>query len=154
MATYTDSFGSTNRKLRVNPYIPGRNELLGDNTGQFSAATDVGKPVKLSGDTVVLCAAGDEIYGFIESIEPGTWNGYSVGVVLADPGHEMYATDEDGDLSVGDLVVAGTAVALGTANAATGPNVDGAAGTEDGIDRWRVVAVYTTPADQVLIRKL
>jgi hypothetical protein len=148
-----DFFGTMHRVQVVNPYTPARTELLGNNTGQFGA-NDVGKPVKLSGDTCVLCAAGDEIYGFIESVEPGTSGGYSIGGVLSDSGHEMYATDEDGDLTVGDLVVAGTAVALGTANAATGPNVDGAAGTEDGIDRWRVVAVYTTPANQVLIRKL
>jgi hypothetical protein len=148
-----DYYGTMHRVAEVDPYRPARTELIGDNTGQAST-NDIGKPVKLSGDTVVLCTAGDEIYGFVESVEPGTVGGYSHGGVLCSSGNQVYATDEDGDLVVGDLVVAGTAVAFGTANPATGPNVDKAAGTEDGIDRWQVVAVYSAPAGGVLIRKL
>ena len=148
-----DFYGTMQRVAVVNPYTPARTELIGNNTGQAST-NDIGKPVKLSGDTVVLCAAGDEIYGFIESVEPGTTGGYSHGGVLCDAGQEVYVTDEDGDLVVGDLVVAGTAVAFGTANPATGANVDKAAGTEDGINRWMVVAVYSSPAGGALIRKI
>ena len=117
-----DYYGTLHRVAEVDPYRPARTELIGNNTGQ-AGTNDVGKPVKLSGDTVVLCADGDEIYGFIESVEPGTVGGYSHGGVLCESGNQIYATDEAGTLSVGDIVVAGTAVAFGTANPATGPNV-------------------------------
>lgn len=150
----SDFYGTMQRLAVVNPYTPARTELIGDTTGQAST-NDIGKPVKLSGDTVVLCASGDEIYGIVESVEPGTVGGYSHGGVLCDSGCEAYATDEAGTLSVGDLVVAGTAVAFGTANPATGPNVIAATpGTDPGVNRWVVMAVYTTPAGGVLIRKI
>jgi len=151
MASYDDSYGGYHRVMEIDPYRPARTELIGNNTGQASSK-DVGKPVKLSGEGVVLCASGDEIYGVIESVNAGTHSGYSVGGVLSASGNQAYATDEGQNLAVGDLVVAGTATAFGTAVAASGPNVLKAAGTEDGIHRWIVVAVYSD--DRVLIRKI
>lgn len=150
-----EAFGGTHRVLVINPYIPARTELIGTSSGDASSV-DIGKPVKLSGSAVVLCAAGDEIYGFIESVNAGTTGGYSVGGVLCDSGCEVYATDADDDLVVGDLVVAKAPAAFGTASPATGTNVDKAAGTEAGKDRWRVMAKYTagTYAGSVLLRKL
>jgi hypothetical protein len=142
-----------NRQVTISPYVPDRVEKIGNDTGQASYL-DIGKPVKLSGDAVVLCADGDEIYGFIASVNAGTYMGYSVGGVVCDSGREMIAVDEDGGLAVGDLVVASTAVAFGTAG---GPNVKVAAGTEDGIDRWRVIGLEVSPSTigkQVLLRKL
>jgi hypothetical protein len=141
------------RQVEISPYRPDRTEKIGNNTGQASYV-DIGKPVKLSGDAVVICTAGDEIYGFISSVNAGTMDGFSVGGVVADAGREMVAVDEAGGLAVGDLVVAGTAVALGTAGVG---NVAVAAGTEDGIDRWRVVGLEVSPSTagkEVLLRKL
>lgn len=117
-----EAFGGTNRVLLINPYIPARTELIGNTTKQASSK-DVGKPVKLSGDAVVLATYGDPIYGFIESMEAGSKNGYSIGGVLCDRGCEAYATDEAGTLAVGDLVVAGTVIAFGTQTPAKGANV-------------------------------
>jgi hypothetical protein len=151
----TERFGGVHRAPRIQPYNPGITERLGNNTGQFSAATDVGKPVKLSGDTVVLCASGDVPYGFIESIEAGTTDGYSIGTVLCLPGHEFLCTDSAGSLAVGGLVKAGTAVALGTANGANGPNVIAHTGVATDTDRWIVMAVYGSGAGrQCLVRKV
>lgn len=119
-----ERFGGVHRAPRINPYLPARTERLGATTDnpKFSLK-DIGKPVKLSGDTCVLCADTNEIYGFIESLNAGTDSGYAIGGVLSDPGLEFLAVDEVGDLAVGDLVVAGTPVAIGTALPAKGPNV-------------------------------
>lgn len=168
-----ERFGGVARAPRINPYIPARVERIGATTDnpKASASKDRGKPVKLSGDTVVLCADGDEIYGFIESVNVGTSEGYAVGGVLCDPGLDVLAVDEVGDLVVGDLVVAGTPVAIGTALPALGPNVKKVAAVEVAasgdaedltipaaiIHRWMVLAYYNaTPAagKQVMLRKV
>ena len=150
-----EAFGGYLRVPRINPYLPARVEYIGNNTGQASSK-DIGKPVKLNGESTALCASGDEIYGFIESVEVGTNGGYSFGGVLCDIGHEVIAKDEAGTLVVGDLVVAGTAVALGTQTPTGGYNVIVAAGTEPGIHKWQVVAKYTTGsyAGSVMLRKV
>ena len=125
MTQYTKTTG---RHLTVSPYTPDRVELIGTNAKQASSV-DIGKAVKLSGDAVVVCADGEEIYGFVASVEAGSKNGYSIGAVVADAGRECWANDEAGGLAVGDLVVAGTAVALGTAHNANGANVKVRTGT-------------------------
>jgi hypothetical protein len=151
----TERFGDvTKRAPLIQPYNPGVTERLGNNTGQFAASKDVGKPVKLSGSTCVLCAANDVPYGYIESIEAGTSEGYSIGTVLCRPGHEILATDTAGSLAVGGIVQCGTAVVLGTSNPATGPNVVTRTGLATDTDRWIVVETYGSGAGrQVLIRK-
>ena len=150
-----EAFGGYLRVPRINPYLPARVEYLGNNTKQFSSK-DIGKPVKLAGETTALCASGDEIYGFVESVEVGSDQGYSYGAVLCDPGHEVIAKDEAGTLVVGNIVVAGTATALGTVTPAGGYNVKIAAGTEAKIHQWQVLAKYTTGsmAGSVMLRKL
>lgn len=153
MSTYDDTFSGYHRVAEIDPYRPARTELVGDNTGQASSK-DVGKFVKLSGETVVPCADGDEIYGVIESMNAATHNGHSVGGVLSDSGNQAYALDEDGGLAVGDLVVAGTPVALGTA-LTTYANVIVAPAEAAGVHRWIVVAAYGSGAgSRVLIRKI
>ncbi len=120
----TERFGDLNRVPRVQPYVPARVERLGATTDNPKMSPkEVGKAVKLSGDTVVLCADGDEIYGFVESVEAGTQRGYAIGGVLCDPGAEMLAEDEAGTLAIGDLVVCGTPAAIGTALPSSGQNV-------------------------------
>jgi hypothetical protein len=120
----TERFGGVARAPRINPYIPGRTERLGTTSDNPRFSTkDIGKPVKLSGDTVVLCADGDLPYGFIEAVNVGTNDGYSIGTVLCDPGHEVLAVDEAGDLVVGDVVKAGTPTALATQTPALGAKV-------------------------------
>ena len=125
MSYYT---GTGKRHLSVTPYSPDRVERIGNNTKQASS-TDIGKAVKISGDAVVVCADGDEIYGFVSSVEAGSKNGYSIGSVSCDVGHECWANDLAGGLAIGNLVVASTAVALGTAHHANGANVKAAPGS-------------------------
>lgn len=144
------SASGNNRQLLITPYVPDRAELIG-NTSKQASYLDIGKPVKLTGDTVVLCADGDEIYGFIASVEAYSKNGHSVGGVVCDAGREMVAIDEAGGLAVSDLVVAGTAVAFGTAG---GPNVKTGSPTTQ---RWMVVGTEVSPSTagkEVLLRKL
>lgn len=144
------SASGNNRQLLVTPYVPDRAEKIG-NTSKQATYLDIGKPVKLSGDGVVLCADGDDIYGFIASVEAYSKNGYSIGGVVCDAGREIVAIDEAGGLAVGGLVVASTAVAFGTVG---GPNVKTGSPS---IHRWIVVGTEVSPSTagkEVLLRKL
>ena len=149
-----EAFGGNNRVLVINPYTPARTEFFAQGGTAIAATSkDTGKPVVLDGQHVDLAASGEEIYGFIESVEVGTKNGYNYGGVLCDPGCEVYATDEVGTLWVGDLVVAGTATAVGTETPVTGANViAGIPATH----KWQVMARYTAGscAGGVLLRKV
>lgn len=134
------------RQLLIQPYEPDYTENLGDNTGQF-AAEDIGKAVKLSGDTMVLCASGDPIEGFVQSVEPGTVDGHSIGSVRKRG--RQYAIDEAGSLAVGDLVEAGTAGTLGT-HALQNVIVQGTPVV--GEKYWTVIGITTgLAASQVLV---
>jgi hypothetical protein len=165
----TDRFGDLNRVPRIQPYLPARVERLGATTDNPKMSPkETGKAVKLNGDTVVLCADGDAIYGFIESVEAGTQRGYAIGGVLCDAGQEVLAEDEAGNLAVGDLVVCGTPVAIGTALPSTGQNVKKAvltvAASGDAetltlpaalIQKWMVANVFGSGAGRsVMLRKV
>lgn len=82
---------------------------------------DVGKAVKLSAtDTVTLCADGDPIYGFINSVEIGTEDGLVVvGVLIR--GRQRVTLD--GDVAIGSIVECGAQEAAGTAKAGNWANV-------------------------------
>lgn len=110
---------------------------------------EVGKPVKLAGDSRFdLCAAGNEIEGFITSVESSTQNDFSIGGVhefgryfaMADG---LQATPGTGAIAVGDYVVAGTIAAKGTA--LTGyPKVCKATAAGYTLNfKWRVVSLWT-----------
>lgn len=74
---------------------------------------DVNKPVKLSAsDTVALCADGDQIYGFIDSVERRTEDGKSVLGIQID-GRKWVTMS--GTYAVGDLVEAAANEAVATA---------------------------------------
>lgn len=95
---------------------------LGPNTSTKFADADVGKAVKLgSANNYVLVEAGDEIEGFVTSIEPFTVNnGFSFGgvVVSGRVTAEVGANQGATPMAVGDYVVADAQVALGTAGKA------------------------------------
>ena len=82
---------------------------------------EVGKPVKLVAESRYdLCAAGNEIEGFITSVELATSAGFSVGGILQEGRvfvtfDGLQATPGTGVVAIGDYVVAGTPVAKGTA---------------------------------------
>ena len=160
----TERFGGVSRAPRINPYIPARTELFVAGPGGAKVSyLDIGKPVILDGNYCSLALSGQQIYGFIESVEAGTSGGYAVGGVLADCGLDVLAVDEVGDLAVGDFVVAGTATALGTATPTLGANVIAFVPTVDSNDvneilagRWQVLALYgsTAPGRQVMLRRV
>jgi hypothetical protein len=138
-----------------------------------TADADVGKPVKLSAtaNAVDLCADGDAIYGWIDSIETSTSNGRVVAAIL-EKGTCRVTTS--GAVAIGDVVEAGANAAAGTAptswgvvstkaviadliDAATGAQIatavnaliaDAAAGTQV----WRAITGGTTGVDIVIAK--
>lgn len=137
---------TTKRQLLIQPYDPDFTENLGDNTGQFSS-DDIGKAVKYSGDTMVLCASGDPIEGFVQAVHPSTVDGHSQGSVRKR--NRQYAVDEAGSLAVGGLVEAGTAGTLGTQAL---QNVIAKAVPVVGEKYWTVIGITTgAAASQVLL---
>jgi hypothetical protein len=150
----TELYGGVNRVLRIQPYLPARVERLGNDTGQANT-NDRNKSVVLSGDTVVLATEGADIYGFIQSVEVATQDGYSIAGVLCDVGHEVEAADAAGSLAVGNYVVSGAQTAFKTAltNGLQPVTVD--SGTPPPGYAWQVMAVYGSGAGRkVLLRKV
>ena len=160
----TERFGGVSRAPRINPYIPARTELFTAGGGGAKVSyLDIGKPVVLAGNLCTLAVSGEQIYGFIESVEAGTSGGYAVGGVLADCGLDVLAVDEVVDTEVGEFVVGGTATALGKATPTLGANVIAfVAGVDsNGVNdilagRWQVLALYgsTAPGRQVMLRRV
>lgn len=160
----TERFGGVSRAPRINPYIPARTELFTAGGGGAKVSyLDIGKPVKLAGNYCTLAVSGEQIYGFIESVEAGTSGGYAVGGVLADCGLDVLAVDEVGNLAVGDFVEAGTATALGTVTPTLGANVikfapvvNSLGVNEILVGRWQVLAYYGSQGAgrQVMLRRV
>lgn len=96
---------------------------LGAGTGAANNFSDLdtGKIVKLTAESRYdLAVVGDAIEGIITSVESATSGGYSIGGKL-DTGHAwatadgLQGTPGTGAVVVGDLVVAGSITAKGTA---------------------------------------
>ena len=126
---------------------------LGAGSGSANYVTDVeiGKPVKLVGDSQYgLCAAGDQIEGYIAAVETYTADDFSIGSVQVEGRKRvtldgLQATPGTGTCAVGDYVVAGTAVAKGTA--LTVPMKVCKATTQTGMYfAWRIVSLEGTGA--------
>ena len=94
------------------------------------------KLVKMKGDSRYgLCAAGDEIEGFLLSLEsPHTYDGFHLGTVQTD---KRFRAVSEGTLNMLGEVVAGTVVARGTKLGFNGPAVKAGTPTKH---VWRVVA--------------
>ena len=126
---------------------------LGAGSGSANYVTDVeiGKSVKLAGDSQYnLCAAGDQIEGFITAVETYTADDFSIGSVQFEGRKRvtldgLQTTPGTGTCAVGDYVVAGTAVAKGTA--LTVPMKVCKATTQTGMYfAWRIVSLEGTGA--------
>ena len=126
---------------------------LGAGSGSANYVTDVeiGKSVKLAGDSQYnLCAAGDQIEGFITAVETYTADDFSIGSVQFEGRKRvtldgLQSTPGTGTCAVGDYVVAGTAVAKGTA--LTVPMKVCKATTQTGMYfAWRIVSLEGTGA--------
>ena len=112
---------------------------------------DINKPVKLSAaDTVALCADGDNIYGFINSVERHTADGkVVVGVQIS--GRRWVVLD--GAAAVGTVVEAAANTAAGTANAATWGKVSVHTPAAADNKRWLVISGAGTDGTVALIEK-
>lgn len=76
---------------------------LGTSQAKLTDA-DVGKPVKMTADsTYGLCSDGDQIEGFVRSVEPFTVEGTSFGGVQI---AQFKTVTVDGAIAIGDYVVA------------------------------------------------
>lgn len=93
----------------------------GNSLGDRFDLKEQGKAVKLVAESRYdLCAAGDEIEGFITSVEAATQNGYSIGGIVDKDAQwatadGLQGTPGTGTIAVGDYVLAGTQTAKGTA---------------------------------------
>lgn len=128
---------------------------LGDGSSTiFDSQTDLDKIVKLGGaDTYVLAASGDEIEGFVYSVEAFTVNeGYSFGTVQKN--RRLVATVDAAQtpaLAIGGLVVAGAQAAVGTAGGAV------VLGGSPTTHKWRVISIVSgtgVAGDKVLIERI
>lgn len=128
-------------------------------TGGANIWTDkeAGKAVKLSpsaDSTMVPCAGGDEIVGFVGAIAIGTVNaGYSHGSVQVSGWREAQVGANQGAtaMAVGDFVVADTQVAFGTAGM---PKVKTSATAKGGWRVMRIVSGTGVAGDTVLLLKI
>lgn len=127
---------------------------LGAGSGSANYVTDLelNKPVKLVGDSQYnLCAAGDQIEGFIRAVETYTADDFSIGSVQTEGRVKvtldgLQATPGTGAIAVGDYVVAGTAVAKGTTLGTAYPKVCKATTQTGMYFAWRVVSLDGTTA--------
>lgn len=138
----------------IQPTVPEHATLavrLGANTDEAARFKDSeqGKIVKLIGESNYgLAAAGDEIEGFIRSIEVAPEDGYSIGAIQ-EHGRERveFAGSQaagTGAIAVGDYVVTGAVTAKGTALPSGYPKVAKAtdqAAAKAGAFKWRVVSL-------------
>jgi len=93
----------------------------GNSSGDRWDLKEQGKAVKFVAESRYdLCAAGDEIEGFVTAVDPAPQNGYSIGSITQcdlrwATADGLQATPGTGTIAVGDYVLAGTATAKGTA---------------------------------------
>lgn len=141
----------THKLVPTAPYPNAQTVMLGAGQGSANnmSSVDADKLVKLVADSRYdLCVAGDEIEGTIVAVEQATQNGYSIGSVAKYKAGQMMfaladglqATPGTGTLAIGNIVVAGTVTAKGTA-LTTYPKVCVATTPANVVHKWRVVAL-------------
>jgi hypothetical protein len=129
---------------------------LGVNAAGKFTAVDLNKAVKFgTANNFVLCATGDQIDGFVKAIEPYTVNdGFGFGGVQQE-GRVTAIIGVQGatPMAVGDLVVAGVQIAVGTAGSAVVITGAGVAGKES----WRCIRIVSgtgVAGDTVLLERV
>lgn len=139
------------RALFITPTVPqsaAKTVRLGagNTTNDNLSDLEVGKIVSLVGESRYnLAAVGTEIEGIISSIDGGTSGGFTIGGIYS--AGRAYAvadglqgTPGTGTLAIGNVVVAGTITAKGTA-LATFPKVCVATTPANVVHKWRVVSL-------------
>lgn len=131
-------------KVKIQPQITELNDRvtvrLGTNTVALAGNlvdADVGKPVKIVGSSRYgLCADGDVIEGWLESVNPDTDGGYAYGTVQL--GGKRYV-QLSGDVAIGALVAAGAPATAGTAETNHLGKVSTHVGATTDQARWQLV---------------
>lgn len=123
-------------------------KLGADNTTSGFTDKDIGKPMKMGNQgNFKICAAGDEIEGFLDNVDGGpTADGMTIGgVAIGNRGLRVRAK-VSGAAAVLDYVVAGTNAAIAAADA-SGLGVVKEAFDTDGTTKiksnWRIIAFET-----------
>ena len=113
-----------------------------------TADADLGKPVKLSttANAVELCADGDAIYGFIDSIEVSSSSGRVVASILESGCCRVTAS---GIVAIGAVVDAHTNAAAGTKPTSWGL-VSAIAVPAAGVKNWRALTSAADGEDFVI----
>lgn len=142
------------KKVTIGETADGNSNVLTAKLAQFAGVNlsdnDRGKAVKLTADsTYSICATGDEIEGFITSIENFTADGLVVAGVRNDGNKEAIITNAG--WAIRDYVVADTQAAAGVNNdsmAFPRPKVKTLAGglVAASAFQWRVVSVVGSAA--------
>lgn len=141
----------THKLVPTVPYPKAVTAMLGAGAGAANnlSSLDSDKLVKLVADSRYdLCVAGDEIEGTIVAVEQATQNGFTIGsVAKLKSGEMMFAiadglqgTPGTGALAIGNIVVAGSITAKGTALPSY-PKVCVATTPANVVHKFRVVAL-------------
>jgi hypothetical protein len=120
-------------------------------TAAATTDADIGKPVKLNATSeVALCDDGDQIFGFIASVEPQTVGGKKLVSVLTSG--RVYVI-LSGNSAIGTLVEAHTNTDAGVAKAGNYGLVSTHTLVAGTYKQWRVIAGSGLDTATVLIEK-
>jgi hypothetical protein len=128
---------------------------LGATAANLFGSVDIGQIVKMgSGQNYVQAVTTNEIEGVVVAVDGITVNdGFSFGSVQKDKRvRARVAADQSGAITLLGLVVAGTPIALGTANGY--PQVKDGTPT---VHKWRVIRIISgtgVAGDDVLIERI
>lgn len=131
-----------------------QNTALGTGGADIYGTVDIGKPLKVSSSgTMAICADGDEIEGFLSSVEVHTVNeGYSFGAAKRDQRVEaLVGPSQVGNIAQTALVVADIQIAIGTESLAKVKT-----GTPATF-KWRVLEILSgtgASGDKVLLERV
>lgn len=133
--------------------------LGADGTHPFTEA-DVGKAVKLAAsNNMILATNGDEIDGFVNTVEHYTVNsGFGFGGVRRE-GRQiaLVGSNQSGTLDVGEYVVADTQTTLNTANQTDGTSLPYVKTGTPTYNHWRCIRIISgtgVPGDKVLLERI
>lgn len=113
---------------------------------------DVGKPVKIaSTDLLELCADGDQIHGFIATVEPGGTADGKVVVIINVSGRQYAILS--GSSTFGGMVEAAANTAAGTAKAGNYGLVSTHTVVTATVKMWKIISGAVTDGATVLLEK-
>jgi hypothetical protein len=113
---------------------------------------DVGKPVKIaSTDLLALCSDGDQIYGFIDTVEAGGTSDGKVVVTIVSAGR-VYAI-LSGSSTFGGMVEAAANTAVGVAKAGNYGLVSTHTVVTATEKMWKIISGAVTDGATVLLEK-